>query len=126
MQLSPSAMSRAALIKMCEELQDDVHRKDLVIDGQLDKLGSTRSLLTRANKIVSTGRKKRGKLDKMSVKHIWNEFLHTVMQNAMSLTMTVMGAMNEGQPIKWLIVMGVANGVLGPLTMTTQKLFERH
>lgn len=126
MNIAPRSMSREALVLRCEELMEDVRRKDLVIDGNLDKIGATRALLTQANKIVSTARKGRFKLDAMSYRHIWNELFHTIAQNSMSLVGTVLGAISEGKDIKWLLIMGLSNSVLGPITMAVQKMNERH
>ena len=110
-----------------QELEEDVLRKDRVISEQLGKQSVTsRELSKTKRKVVAVTRKKKGRLDAKSKKHIVNEAVHTVIQNLLSMPIAIVGSMSTGEYTHWIPVMGLTNAIFGPMTMAVQKLKEEH
>jgi len=126
MAIPPERMSHIALVKALKECQEDLRRKDSTISDQLDRGAHTRYALDRAYKTIQVSKKKKGKLDAMSKKHIANEAIHTIVQNLLSMPIAVLGSMAADEYTIWIPIMGCTNAIFGPLTMMVQKLKEEH
>jgi len=83
-------------------------------------------LVTGRAKKVTVRKKKRGGLDKKSGQYILNQALHSILSNLLSVPTMTLAAAVDGEFTWWLVWMGLANAILGPVQMLFQKLGEKH
>jgi hypothetical protein len=119
-QIPPSKWKREMLVKKVEELQEKVDR----LEGNLRTISSTGDRIREEKQIRIHGKKKKGVVDAVGMKHVASMTRHTILSNLISNAIWVPSALAAGEFSVYMLLAAVTTSVLAPLQKYIQKRQE--
>jgi hypothetical protein len=119
-QIPPSAWKREALVKKVEELQELCDR----LQGNLRTISSTGDRVRAEKQIRIHGKKKKGVVDTVGMKHVASMTRHTILSNLISNAIWVPSAYAAGEFSVYMLLAAVTTSILQPLQKYVQKRQE--
>ena len=119
-QIPPSAWKRELLVKKVEELQEKVDR----LEGNLRTISSTGDRIREEKQIRIHGKKKKGVVDAVGMRHVASMTRHTILSNLISNAIWVPSAYAAGEFSVYMLLAAVTTSILQPLQKYIQKRQE--